>query len=209
MSDKVSTVLGRVMASFRLFNDISQTDLSDALKMSQGRVSHMESGRNPPTVSQLLTFENLVRSKRKDVYTQSGFVMAVTSRVLEALESEKDAPIEPLVARECAYLVASAPGSLTRHGEVLSQLKKDLDTAQTRVEFLHRFLHIRADGRRGVVEAQMEKECEMNKSEIIKQVAAETKLPATTVSRVLESIFGTMENALISRDKVVISGFGT
>ncbi|MAG24168.1 integration host factor subunit beta [Candidatus Pacearchaeota archaeon] len=49
----------------------------------------------------------------------------------------------------------------------------------------------------------------MNKSEIIKQVAAETKLPATTVSRVLESIFGTMEKALISRDKVVISGFGT
>jgi transcriptional regulator with XRE-family HTH domain len=160
MSDKVSTVLGRVMASFRLFHDISQTDLSGALKMSQGRVSHMESGRNPPTVSQLLTFENLVRSKRKDVYTRSGFVMAVTSRVLEGLEAEKELPLEPLIARECAYLVASTPGSFTHHGHILFQLKRELDQAQVHVDFLHKALHVRADGRRAGDPSQLEKENE-------------------------------------------------
>jgi nucleoid DNA-binding protein len=49
----------------------------------------------------------------------------------------------------------------------------------------------------------------MNKSELIKEISRETKMPASTVGRVLESLFENVERSLLRGEKVVITDFGT
>ena len=49
----------------------------------------------------------------------------------------------------------------------------------------------------------------MNKSELVEEVAAATKLESKDVSRVVEALIATVVRAVMRGDKVVLSGFGT
>ena len=49
----------------------------------------------------------------------------------------------------------------------------------------------------------------MNKSELVAEVAARTKLPAGEVAAVLDSAIEVVKRAVVRGDKVVLSGFGT
>ena len=49
----------------------------------------------------------------------------------------------------------------------------------------------------------------MNKSDLIKEISKETKMPASTVGRILESLFDSVERSLLRGEKVVITDFGT
>jgi len=49
----------------------------------------------------------------------------------------------------------------------------------------------------------------MNKAEMVGEIAARTKLPATEVSVVVDELIRTITRAVARGDKVVLSGFGT
>ena len=48
----------------------------------------------------------------------------------------------------------------------------------------------------------------MTRSQMIAQVAAQTELPADTVERVMDGVFGTITECLGRDEKVTIAGFG-
>jgi DNA-binding protein HU-beta len=49
----------------------------------------------------------------------------------------------------------------------------------------------------------------MNKSELVEEVAARTKLGASDVARVIDSFMETVTKSVVRGEKVVLSGFGT
>jgi DNA-binding protein HU-beta len=49
----------------------------------------------------------------------------------------------------------------------------------------------------------------VNKSEVVEKVAARTKLPAATVSEVVEAFLDVVKRSVVRGEKVVLSGFGT
>ena len=49
----------------------------------------------------------------------------------------------------------------------------------------------------------------MNKSELVADIAARTKLPASEVAEVVDAFIDTVKRTVVRGDKVVLSGFGT
>lgn len=49
----------------------------------------------------------------------------------------------------------------------------------------------------------------MNKSELVREVAARTKIPPSDVARVTESLIEVVTQSVVRGEKVMLSGFGT
>ena len=49
----------------------------------------------------------------------------------------------------------------------------------------------------------------MNKSQLVEEIAAKTRLPTAEVARVVDAMISTVTRAVIRGEKVVLSGFGT
>jgi DNA-binding protein HU-beta len=49
----------------------------------------------------------------------------------------------------------------------------------------------------------------MNKSQLVEEIAARTKLPAAEVAAVVDTFIATVTRAVVRGEKVVLSGFGT
>ena len=89
-------LVGRVMACFRKFALLKQQEVATALGVTQGRVAHIESGRNPPTSVHLLRFEKLLLEDEDDpIVGRAGFVLEVAWAVAESLKEQGVVLAEP------------------------------------------------------------------------------------------------------------------
>jgi DNA-binding protein HU-beta len=53
------------------------------------------------------------------------------------------------------------------------------------------------------------KEADVNKAELVEEIAAKTKLGASDVARVIDALMDIVTRAVVRGEKVVLSGFGT
>ena len=73
-------VLGRKVKFLRLEKGISQTDMAEAIGLSQTNLSNMESGRTAITIQNLFKMQKILGCKMRDFFTDfDGEVSAVQS----------------------------------------------------------------------------------------------------------------------------------
>lgn len=84
----LGAVIGSVMARFRIFATMTQAQCAESLGLTQGQLSHYESGRSPPGSIQLYRWERLfIGNEALSISLSSGFVMEVVGRVASTLET--------------------------------------------------------------------------------------------------------------------------
>jgi DNA-binding protein HU-beta len=49
----------------------------------------------------------------------------------------------------------------------------------------------------------------VNKSQLVEEISAKTKLPSAEVARVVDALISSVSRAVVHGEKVVLSGFGT